>query len=271
MNLLSLTIGFVTIAGVGVLIDRWFYGEWTLTTWNYFDQNILHNKVAGFGLEPWWWYFKISVENAIPPFSFLFVGGFFILLFFKPKSPIIWSIVPFVLIHSIIGHKELRFLFPIIGFLPYIIVKTIEVIQVKFKLALSENKAMDIFMRLFIIVNTGALLVVMFKPADSHIPLYSLIYNKYKEPTTLYYIDNNPYLRVVDIHYYKRQDLELIPIKSIDKIPLNKKCLLILNHKNNTNSRLVKNTYATYPDWVLKFNINNWVERANGWYLYELN
>lgn len=271
LNLLSLTVGFLAIVGVGILIDTWFYGEWTLSTWNYFDQNILQNKASGFGVEPWWWYFLISIENAIPPFSLLFVGGFFILLFFKPKNPIVWSIVPFVLVHSLIGHKELRFLFPIIGFLPYIIVKSIEVLQIKLKVKLTENKVMNVFMKLFLIVNTIALFIIMFKPADNHISLYRLIYNNYKEPTTLYYLDKNPYLRVVDIHYYKRHNLELKSITDLNEIPLDEKCLVILNKKSKIlNPRLANAVYKSYPDWILKFNINNWVERAGGWYLYEL-
>jgi phosphatidylinositol glycan class B len=269
-NLISLTVGFLTIVGLGVLIDSWFYGEWTLSTWNYFDQNILHNKVSGFGVEPWWWYFTESVGNAIPPFSLLFVGGLIVLLALRPKNPVVWSILPFVLIHSLIGHKELRFLFPVIGFLPYVIVKTIEVLQDRFKIVLSKNRAMNIFMRSFVVVNVLALLVIMFKPADNQLPLYKMIYNEYSEPTTLYFVESNPYVRVIDVHFYKRSNLEIKSVKSIDEVPLNQKCLFVLT-KRVDHPRLSKNVYASYPEWILKFNFNNWVDRARGWYVYELN
>ena len=59
----SITLGFIFIVLSGVLIDKWFYGEWTLTTWNYFTQNILEGKASSFGIEPWWWYITNSFEK----------------------------------------------------------------------------------------------------------------------------------------------------------------------------------------------------------------
>ena len=52
--LTGLALAFVV--AIGVIIDKWFYGTWTLSCWNYFDQNILRDKVSGFGVYPWWWF-----------------------------------------------------------------------------------------------------------------------------------------------------------------------------------------------------------------------
>lgn len=124
--------GILLMVLIGVLVDRWFYGEWTLSAWNYFDQNILLDKVSTFGVKPWWWYITEILEKGIPPFSLLYVGSFFLLIFYKPKSPLTWSILPFIIVHSLIGHKEIRFVFPIIGFVSIITIFGFEIIQDKF-------------------------------------------------------------------------------------------------------------------------------------------
>jgi phosphatidylinositol glycan class B len=40
-RLIRLATGSLLAIGVGVLIDRWFYGAWTLTAWNYLKLNLI--------------------------------------------------------------------------------------------------------------------------------------------------------------------------------------------------------------------------------------
>ncbi len=271
-NIFYIFTGFVLLVLLGAFIDKWFYGEWTLTTWNYFKLNIIEDKVSEFGVAPWWWYITQSFVKGVPPVSLLFLLAFFLITMFKPKNPIVWSIIPFVFIHSIIGHKELRFLFPIFVFMPIIIIQGIEVVQDKYIRNLSSNKYMKSFLNFVLIVNLGALLVVIFKPADNQISLYSKLYKEYEEPTTLYYYKENPYLRVLDIHFYKRKNLSIKPITSIENVPQGKNILVVQEKRDQSNNpKLGKLIYQTYPDWVLKFNFNNWQERTHSWYVYELN
>lgn len=270
-NLITVFLGFILVFSIGVLVDKWFYGEWTLTTWNYFAQNILENKVSSFGVEPWWWYIPESIVIGVPPISLLLIVAFFLIAILKPKNPIVWSVIPFILIHSIIGHKEMRFLYPIFLFLPVIIIQGIEVLQNKYVQNLSSDKYMRGFIKLIFIVNAGALLIVMFKPADNQISLYHKLYKDYNEPTTLYYLKGNPYHRVLDIYFYRRKNLSIEPIKSLDDIPEGKNRLVIQEHRDETNNpKLGKLIYTTYPDWILKYNFNNWQEHSHSWYIYEL-
>jgi len=267
----SITLGFIFIVLSGVLIDKWFYGEWTLTTWNYFTQNILEDKASSFGIEPWWWYITNSIEKGVPPISILFILAFFVVTIFKPKSPYIWSIIPFFFIHCIIGHKELRFLFPIYLFIPIIIIQGIEVLQYKYIHNLSSSNYMKGFMKLVLIINTVMILIVIMRPADAQISLYHKLYKSYKEPTILYYIGKNPYHRVLDIYFYKRGNLSVVPITSVDNIPRGTNKLLVLEHKDESNNpRFGKLIFKTYPDWIMKFNFNNWQSRSNSWYIYEI-
>ena len=270
VNLIWIFLGLLLVISIGVLIDKWYYGEWTFTIWNYVEQFFLGDKER-FGVEPWWWYFSESFVKGVPPISLLFIIAFFILAVFKPKNPIIWSVIPFILIHCIIGHKEMRFLYPVFLFMPVVIIQGLEVLQNKYVKNLSSNKYMMGFTKLAFIVNTGALLIVMFKPADSQISLYHKLYKDYKEPTTLYYLEENPYHRVLDIYFYKRKNLSVEPIISLNDIPKGKNKLVVQEHRDETNNpKLGKLIYTTYPNWILKYNFNNWQDRSHSWYIYEL-
>ena len=49
--------GVLVVLALGMLTDRWLYGEWTLTPVNYLRENILNENMLKFGTSPWWYYF----------------------------------------------------------------------------------------------------------------------------------------------------------------------------------------------------------------------
>ncbi|MEJ2111456.1 MAG: hypothetical protein P8Z37_16410 [Acidobacteriota bacterium] len=260
--------------GIGILIDRWFYGEWTISAWNYFEQNILRDKISTFGTSPWWWYLKAFFLTAIPPFSLLFMLSVPVLLIRRPKSPVLWSILPFLALHFIIGHKEMRFLLPIVYFCPVILITACVTIQSRYARSFSMWKSAGIAMRCFFIVNILCLSVVIFRPADNLVPLYETIYNEYPGPAVLYCLNQNPYHRVLDVHFYKRKNLSIEVIESANEVkPRAGYKLLVAFEKKKippefeSGARLV---YSSYPDWVYHFNFNHWIERSRIWYVYEL-
>lgn len=106
--------GGLLAAGLGVCADYWLYGHWEFTAWHYFQANILENKAADWGTAPWWFYLEEIVLTGLPPVSLLLVvlalwGGWK-----QRQNVFVWALVPFVLAHTLVGHKELRFLFPMV-------------------------------------------------------------------------------------------------------------------------------------------------------------
>jgi GPI mannosyltransferase 3 len=106
--------GFLASVAVNIVTDCLFYGEWVLTPQRYFQVNLLENKAAEFGLEPWWWYLPetlrmLTYPIGVPLFALFFLGAHLL-----RKHVLTWAIVPFFIGHSLIGHKELRFLFPMV-------------------------------------------------------------------------------------------------------------------------------------------------------------
>lgn len=125
---LLILIGFSGILLLGVFIDRWFYSEWTFTPWNYFwlffENDILNQNESSFGMSTRFYYLETCYQLPTQ-----FIGAILIIslaagIIINRKNPIVWFIVPFILIHSLISHKEERFLFPILFLFPYLIIST---------------------------------------------------------------------------------------------------------------------------------------------------
>lgn len=256
----------------GFLTDYWFYGKPVLTFWNYYEQNISQNRSASFGVDPWWWYLTKITESGIPPLSLAILTAFAILLLFQRKNLLLWTILPFFIAHSAIGHKEIRFLFPLSYLVPALIMEGMAIIQDRFHPLIHQGNRIKIGVKIMLIVNVLAIPVAVLKPADNHIYLYKKIYHQYPEPITLYFTDDNPYRRTIDIAFYKRENLTIDTTGVPESIPAGKKILVVTGienrHKFTETGKLV---YQSLPDWIHHFNINHWVERSRIWYVFELN
>jgi len=274
-KLLLFILGIGIAVLLGMIIDRWFYGNWALTAWNYFHQNMLLKKAEGYGTYPWWYYFGQTFMNAIPPFSLVYIFAVIIYITYLPNDSITWVIAPFLLFHIIEPHKEIRFLFPIIGFLPLMITRSCEIILKKRGFDLMENRFVRILVKAFWYTSLVMVVILIFRPADEQIPLYKKIYYKYSSPENLYFTSENPYRRAsVNLDFYKRKNLTYRKTDSVRDIIPSKDtvCLLATGSAEIPAGRSFRPVliYASYPMWVKYFNINHWMERTNFWYVYEL-
>jgi len=121
-SLLLICSSVIAILGVGVIVDRWLYGEFTLTIYNYFNVNILHSVASNFGTSPWYEIMIYIITSPTLPLGILIATSLFIIIIKCPKSIVLWATVPFLVVHSIIPHKELRFLFPLVNLIPICII-----------------------------------------------------------------------------------------------------------------------------------------------------
>ncbi|MDR2477930.1 MAG: hypothetical protein LBD48_01305 [Treponema sp.] len=108
VKILLIVCGILAPVAGCTFLDSWGYGGFTVAPWNYLDQNIFQHKAAGFGTMPVWGYFKLIAKRPLFP-ALLTLGAAVGMWRFK-KHPFTWGILVFFLIHSLIGHKEIRFL-----------------------------------------------------------------------------------------------------------------------------------------------------------------
>ena len=111
--------GFLVGVGINMLLDIRFYGKFCFTPYNYFYANIVQGKAASFGTSPWWYYIAILAVLTVPLIS-IFLFGLFAKSLANYKNPYAVAMLFFVVGHSAVGHKEERFVFPVLFFMVYL-------------------------------------------------------------------------------------------------------------------------------------------------------
>ncbi len=106
--------GLAAVLALGVLVDAWGYGGFALVPWNYLRVNVFEDRAAGFGTMPPYAYAGILLLT-FPPFGAALLAGLLLLWWRRPGHLLTWLTAPFVIGHSLIGHKEFRFLFPMLA------------------------------------------------------------------------------------------------------------------------------------------------------------
>ncbi len=274
-------LGLLLIMFLGVELDKWFYGHYTFTAYHYYYANIVEGVAASFGVSPWWYYLKMILESAAAPLSVVLILGYFY-SFFYTKTHLVHLVVFFFLVgHSIVGHKELRFLFPMIYFLPLILTLGYQGLQNNWS-AVIKLKWVNIFFKLIVIENMILLLaIVFFKPAEETISFDQYVYElASNHAVTIFYAKDDPYKFGDQRQYfYYPQGLRLKKIENQARLNEYKKQnpsqLLLLYDPHFYPAEEIKMyigqpVFKTFPEWVTNFNIGNWLGRAKSWSLYSV-
>ena len=115
-NLSSIIFGFLIVLGLCFWLDSWFYEKMVFPSWNYLKFNFTQSA-ATFGAFPWYFYFLEGSDNVFLPIGIMILISLIYFIFRKPTLPYIWIILPFLFVHVLLKHKELRFLFCLLPFL----------------------------------------------------------------------------------------------------------------------------------------------------------
>jgi GPI mannosyltransferase 3 len=204
-------------------IDRWFYGSWVLTPVSYFSLLIVKGAVNEAGTSPWWYYFVLLFKVLAPPYSVLMGAAVFVSWCKCPKNPLVWISIPFFLVHSCIGHKELRFLFPLLYAFPSLLVLGVDSLRPPIISRLHRifvTKTMKTLIILFIVFDAFLLLGYSFKPGKETISIYKWIYAKAAQgPVTIITLDRSPY-RPGDfsINFYRSPHVAIIRTQCADSL-----------------------------------------------------
>jgi phosphatidylinositol glycan class B len=268
--------GIVAIS-LCIAIDYWFYGSLEITPYNYFYANISKNMAAQWGIMPWWFYLNSFILSGVPPISILLLICFFIGIYLNPKSIFGWIILPFLLAHFIVGHKELRFMFPIIFGFMFIVSKGIEAL-----LETKKYKKGTQFILVFsLIINMPILLIKMITPAQEAVSYFKYLYKLSENKRILVISSEKEMFDIsgVKVNFYKNRNITNFIAEDESKIT---NCLNELNLKEcyvlkgniiqNYNYKGFENEsiYCAYPKWIKHFNYFNWLSRSRIWEIERL-
>ena len=259
--------------GFGLLIDYWGYQKISIPPYNYFLQNIVNGVASQFGVSPWWYYFELIIKEVTPFIGIPLILGYFYYIYKNPKSLLTWSTVPFLVIHSLVAHKELRFLFPIAPLAVFMAINTFSDLFVKWP---------SVINRVGIIIGTINMLLglqIIFRPIESSVSLYQFVYNSRKINQIVYFENKNPYIvRELHIDYYKKPKIELIPIvneKSLENlVQLNKHIYVFTDTFDNyfkiSSFKICKSIYQTNSTWFYSIDLfQRLFERSSNWSIFE--
>jgi phosphatidylinositol glycan class B len=115
-----------------IIIDRYFYGFWTIVSLNNFYINIVRNYSSLYGTHPFYWYFFVGIP--VVSGTTLLIPILLVLLNNLHSPPTIITvlhtttsshhhmlfgvlILSYLLLHSLSAHKEFRFILPISPFI----------------------------------------------------------------------------------------------------------------------------------------------------------
>ena len=106
-----------------LITDRIMYGVWVFVPFQFLKFNVLRGVGNYYGVHPFHWYFSNALPVVLFTFLPVFIFGAFLLvkkLFFTKnfnnshEFTLLSLIFNYIIIFSCLGHKEFRFLFPIV-------------------------------------------------------------------------------------------------------------------------------------------------------------
>lgn len=288
-----IAVGFLMSVGLGLICDYWFYGEWVLSAYNYFYQNLVENKAAGFGTSPFWFYAMNTPLFVFPLFGIVIVPCLIAFFIKYPRHLFTWLVIPFLLIHHLIGHKEMRFLFPLAPFIPFIVVIIFE--------RISQIKYVKFFKYPFWVFNILFLVIMSCKPAYDNMGVFKYLYRK-SETKPVYFVGKQnpfrmwipevatqPFRPGVDLtmRFYYQPNLKPDAVRDIAELdsvltvnPITSLFVVRTNSYDETFEKQMTErgiehrvVYNTYHSYFKGFNYGNWMalEDIGVWTIVEVN
>jgi phosphatidylinositol glycan class B len=285
----------VILAGVvppmvaGALIDYWGYGEWCLVPWNYFDLNILQHRADGFGTSPVWSYFFLMIYadmGFLAPVALLWTVAMVVTWVRRPRHIVTWATLPFFLAHCLVGHKEIRFLFPMallatFFFLLAYAPDEADERRPRFARWLWEQRSRWPA-KLVYATNFVGLAIACLLCGRRTIEMQRFIYNHYGPVCQVYLVgEKNPYQNFgCNMYFYRPDGFMFNELRSFDELQtaMNngpRQFLLITDQLSlaDEQGRIApeaKLVWRSYPSWLEQFNYFHWLDRARTFSMYAI-
>lgn len=126
----------VLIVGLAsAALDSAFYGGPTFAFSRYMSRFPSHPDHV-FDTSPWWIYAPWVLKYGIAPIGACILVAFILVVRYQARSLLVWALLPMLVTLSLVPHKELRFLFPLAGLVPLLLLMAFAEVQGRWKAAL---------------------------------------------------------------------------------------------------------------------------------------
>lgn len=256
---------FVAVTAFGAVLDSGFYGGWVFAPLNYLKLNLIDGKASSFGTEPFYYYvthFSLSRPVIGIPLIIFFVRG----LVSLRKHLFTWVIIPFILIHSLISHKEIRFLFPMIY--PFIFIAFHG-----FHSFFKDRRFSGyhrILVRAFLGVNLFVILLVMINPHETESNYRYLYRNLEKGDGNVISIGRDCYeMGGLRVTFYKPEDATSMVVGEEDELPgflaenrIDAGFVIFKGYELGVelDGYSVEQVHSIHPDWLVRIKGEEWRE-----------
>ncbi len=276
-NLLTVILTGIFAIIVCVLIDSWFYGDAVLTPMVYFDIQILQDRIANAGVSPWWNYLTDFIILAMPPISIPFILCLAFGIYKKPNSVFVFILIPFLVVHMAISHKEMRFMFPMMFSAIYLASVGFDYLTGSFPIKKSFHYVSSILYG----INVCLLILAIFLPAQEAVAYYRYMYHPLRDQqVTMVCIKDSPYKLVGhETNFYKPPGSDIRVFADYEQIKnflqrTQPDMVLFLSRepvlKHDFGEFKKERVYTLFPDWILEIQFSNWQERARTWSIYRV-
>lgn len=220
-----LAAGFLIGVVLNTSLDYWFYHEWVITPLNYFRENITNGKAAEMGTASFLMYIGVLAALVVtPPLSLilLYTGVKGSLKMFR--SPFVLPVLFFIVGHCLVGHKEERFLFPILNILPLLIGWGIPGLIEYYQRSKSWMKyLLNTCLVISLCLNTFLLVTLVFTPYSQAIYFTYLLQKQFNNHLVrIYSIKQSPFETEngLQLVFYSKsiKNIEIIKIPAIDSL-----------------------------------------------------
>ena len=252
----------ITVLLTGLILDYFGYGNLNNTYYNYYYANFVIKWFESFGKDPWWHYLTLILLNFFPPVSLVIIISFGYFWFKNLNNLFTYVSLPVFILLSVLSHKELRFIFPILIFTPFFLSYFISNTPIFFAKKFITN---------CIVVLNFIFIIALFIPATEQVKIYKFIFDNSDTINKIYYYDDNPY--IIDDLEPRFYTSYLPKIKKYNKKENYKDYYLIIRDYNfyieTINKKNCSSVFSIYPKIV---NLNkNWRQRKFNWYIVYCN
>ena len=238
-RLLPMVIGFGIGVGINLLLDAQFYHQLVFTPYDYYRVNITEGKAAEFGTSgPLYYIIMLLLVIGTPPLSLFLMYYSLKGAVIQYRQPLVFAVVLFIAGHCLVGHKEERFLFPVVTVLPIIAGWGLPSFIRFYQQAGSRIRSfLKTALYISVGLNTLTLVVLIVNPISQTIEFSRKLTRLFSGSTpTLYCLDRTPFETEsgLPLTFYRRNspNLKLVKFHDADSAKYLKNAWLVTTYND---------------------------------------